>query len=104
MVRTRLFAVHRQERAKQKFSPDCIAGLATWRTFGAGWTRRLCELPFEAVQIGSHHERHRGLTSAAKGAAAGTVAGSVGAAVNGVGGLVLDIASEVSKWLFGSSV
>ena len=29
-----------------------MAGLATWRTFGAGWARRLCELPFEAVQMG----------------------------------------------------
>ncbi|PPQ31172.1 hypothetical protein CCS01_17900 [Rhodopila globiformis] len=29
-----------------------MAGLATWRTFGAGWARRLCELPFEALQMG----------------------------------------------------
>jgi lysozyme family protein len=30
-----------------------MAGLATWRTFGKGWARRLCQLPFEAVQMGA---------------------------------------------------
>lgn len=30
-----------------------MAGLATWRTFGDGWARRLCELPFEAFQMGA---------------------------------------------------
>jgi lysozyme family protein len=29
-----------------------MAGLPTWRTFGAGWARRLCALPFQAVQMG----------------------------------------------------
>jgi lysozyme family protein len=29
-----------------------MAGLATWKTFGEGWARRLCLLPFEALQIG----------------------------------------------------
>ena len=29
-----------------------MAGLPTWRTFGLGWARRLCRLPFEAVQMG----------------------------------------------------
>jgi len=26
-----------------------MAGLPTWRTFGLGWARRLCRLPFEAI-------------------------------------------------------
>jgi lysozyme family protein len=30
-----------------------MAGLATWRTFGDGWARRLCLLPFEALQMGA---------------------------------------------------
>lgn len=30
-----------------------MAGLPTWRTFGLGWARRLCRLPFEAVQMGA---------------------------------------------------
>ena len=29
-----------------------MAGLSTWRTFGLGWARRLCRLPFEALQMG----------------------------------------------------
>lgn len=29
-----------------------MAGLPTWRTFGLGWARRLCRLPFEAVRMG----------------------------------------------------
>ena len=29
-----------------------MAGLPTWRTFGLGWARRLCRLPYEAVQMG----------------------------------------------------
>ena len=29
-----------------------MAGLPTWRAFGAGWARRLCALPFQAVQMG----------------------------------------------------
>jgi lysozyme family protein len=29
-----------------------MAGLPTWRTFGAGWARRLCRLPFDAMQMG----------------------------------------------------
>ena len=29
-----------------------MAGLPTWRTFGPGWSRRLCALPFQAMQMG----------------------------------------------------
>jgi lysozyme family protein len=29
-----------------------MAALPTWKTFGKGWARRLCALPFEAVQMG----------------------------------------------------
>ena len=29
-----------------------MAGLSTWRTFGPGWARRLCSLPFEAIKMG----------------------------------------------------
>ncbi len=29
-----------------------MAGLPTWRTFGTGWSRRLCALPFQAMQMG----------------------------------------------------
>jgi len=29
-----------------------MTGLATWRTFGDGWARRLCQLPFEAFRLG----------------------------------------------------
>lgn len=29
-----------------------MAGLPTWRTFGLGWARRLCRLPFDAIQMG----------------------------------------------------
>jgi len=29
-----------------------MAQLPTWRTFGMGWARRLCALPFQAVQMG----------------------------------------------------
>ena len=29
-----------------------MASLPTWRTFGPGWARRLCALPFQAMQIG----------------------------------------------------
>ncbi len=29
-----------------------MAGLPTWRTFGAGWAKRLCDLPFQAIQMG----------------------------------------------------
>jgi lysozyme family protein len=29
-----------------------MASLPTWRVFGAGWARRLCTLPFQAVQMG----------------------------------------------------
>jgi FlaG/FlaF family flagellin (archaellin) len=43
------------------------------------------------------------LTSVAKGAAAGSVAGPIGAAVGGLGGLVVDIAPEVGRWLFGGN-
>lgn len=28
-----------------------MAGLPTWRTFGLGWARRLCRLPYEALQM-----------------------------------------------------
>jgi lysozyme family protein len=28
-----------------------MAGLPTWRTFGLGWSRRLCALPFKALQM-----------------------------------------------------
>lgn len=30
-----------------------MAALPTWRTFGLGWARRLCRLPFEAMQMTS---------------------------------------------------
>lgn len=42
-------------------------------------------------------------TSAAKGAAVGAAAGPVGAAVGGLSGLVVDIAPDVGRWLFGSN-
>ena len=29
-----------------------MADLPTWRTFGTGWARRLCALPFQAIQMG----------------------------------------------------
>lgn len=29
-----------------------MAGLPTWRRFGAGWARRLCRLPYEAIGMG----------------------------------------------------
>lgn len=29
-----------------------MAGLPTWRTFGLGWARRLCRLPYEAIEMG----------------------------------------------------
>ena len=29
-----------------------MAALPTWRTFGLGWARRLCKLPYEAVRMG----------------------------------------------------
>ena len=29
-----------------------MAGLSTWRTFGLGWARRLCSLPYEAIKMG----------------------------------------------------
>ena len=28
-----------------------MAGLPAWRTFGRGWARRLCRLPFEAMRM-----------------------------------------------------
>ena len=28
-----------------------MAGLPTWRTFGLGWARRLCRLPFAALEM-----------------------------------------------------
>ena len=43
------------------------------------------------------------LASAAKGAATGAVAGPVGAAAGGLGGLMVDIAPEVGRWLFGGA-
>jgi lysozyme family protein len=30
-----------------------MAGLPTWRSFGDGWARRLCQLPFESFQMGA---------------------------------------------------
>jgi lysozyme family protein len=30
-----------------------MTGLPTWRTFGDGWARRLCALPFQAMQLGA---------------------------------------------------
>ena len=39
---------------------------------------------------------------AAKGAAAGSVVPGVGTALGAVGGVVLDLAPEVGKWLFGA--
>jgi len=41
------------------------------------------------------------LASAARGAATGAATGPVGAAVGGLSGVVLDIAPEVGRWLFG---
>ena len=29
-----------------------MAGLPTWRTFGFGWARRLCRLPYQSMQMG----------------------------------------------------
>ena len=29
-----------------------MVDLPTWRTFGTGWARRLCTLPFQAIQMG----------------------------------------------------
>ena len=29
-----------------------MAALPTWKTFGHGWSRRLCRLPYQAVQMG----------------------------------------------------
>jgi lysozyme family protein len=29
-----------------------MAGLPTWRTFGLGWTRRVCRMQFEAMRVG----------------------------------------------------
>ncbi|WP_428486446.1 glycoside hydrolase family 108 protein [Rhodopila sp.] len=29
-----------------------MTGLSGWRTFGNGWSRRLCTLPFQAMQLG----------------------------------------------------
>lgn len=43
------------------------------------------------------------LTSAAKGAAMGAAAGPAGIALGGLSALVLDMAPEVGRWLFGSS-
>lgn len=40
---------------------------------------------------------------AAKGAAMGSAAGPIGAVAGGLGGLVVDIAPEVGRWLFGSA-
>ncbi len=30
-----------------------MTGLPLWRTFGGGWARRLCRLPFEAIHMGA---------------------------------------------------
>ena len=29
-----------------------MAGLPTWRSFGLGWARRLCRLPYDAMRMG----------------------------------------------------
>jgi lysozyme family protein len=29
-----------------------MAGLATWRSFGLGWARRLCSLPYQSLTMG----------------------------------------------------
>jgi hypothetical protein len=29
-----------------------MSSLATWKTFGIGWARRLCRLPYEAANAG----------------------------------------------------
>ena len=42
------------------------------------------------------------LADVAKGAVAGAVVGPAGAAVGGLGGLVMDIAPDISRWLFGT--
>lgn len=43
------------------------------------------------------------LASVAKGAATGAVAGPIGAAAGGLGGLVVNVAPEIGRWLFGST-
>ena len=30
-----------------------MGALPTWRTFGLGWARRLCQLPYQAMQMGA---------------------------------------------------
>lgn len=30
---------------------DFMAGLATWRSFGLGWARRLCQLPYQSITM-----------------------------------------------------
>jgi lysozyme family protein len=30
---------------------DFMAGLATWRSFGLGWSRRLCSLPYQSLTM-----------------------------------------------------
>ena len=29
-----------------------MTGLSEWKTFGSGWARRICSLPFQAAQLG----------------------------------------------------
>ena len=43
------------------------------------------------------------LTDALAGAAKGAAAGAAGATVGGLGGLVVEIAPEVGRWLFGGA-
>ena len=31
-----------------------LTGLPTWRTFGLGWTRRVCSVQFEALRVGDN--------------------------------------------------
>jgi lysozyme family protein len=31
-----------------------MAALPTWRSFGAGWARRLCALPYQSLTMGEH--------------------------------------------------
>jgi lysozyme family protein len=31
---------------------DFMAGLSTWRSFGLGWSRRLCTLPYQSLTMG----------------------------------------------------
>jgi lysozyme family protein len=48
-----------------------MSSLATWKTFGIGWARRLCRLPYEAANAGY-------LDQSIQPASSGTAASPVG--------------------------